>query len=326
MKKSIVLLLAALALLLVAAPGGASAAHHKPKHCPKGKHRNGKKCVKNHVVRGPQGERGPQGPAGQKGDPGTPGTNGVGQPGTNGQPGGTGPEGPEGPQGPPAPTNPLAYNNITPESRIDNTPSLGYAATGTTEFGSQIAFAREGGVTDPEVEVLMSVWTCESGEWNAGCITANPAATFAAPLTLNVYAVGSENSVGALLATTTETFNLHYRPSADATCASPTQFKASDGHCQNGSPQAVTFDVAGTLPHRVIVSIAFTPSNTAGDPLNSLNVGVEGPASVGSNPLEGLEGVYWDSQWFGTPGPFGLEEQTGEWKPGESQIAAAVTE
>ena len=140
MKKSIALLLAALALALVAVPGGAVAAHHhKPKVCPKGKHRNGKKCVKNHVARRPQGEAGPQGPAGApgpKGETGAPGTNG-----TNGTPGATGPTGPSGPEGQPAAPSPVTYSNITPESRIDNPVSLGYAATGTTEFGSQIVLA-----------------------------------------------------------------------------------------------------------------------------------------------------------------------------------------
>lgn len=294
MKRWIALLIAALALLVV--PVGASAAqHHAPKKCPKGKHRNGKKCVKNQVVRGPQG------PAGSIGA--------------------TGAQGEAGPVGPPADVTPagpsVAYDNIAPESLIDNPVSLGYAATGTTEFGSQIAFGREGGVTDPEVEVLMSVWTCESGEWNAGCLTLDPEATFPAELTLNVYEVTYENQVGALLASATETFDLRYRPTSDPTCSDPTSFKASDGHCQHGLPQSVVFDgLTGTLPHRVIVSVAFSPSG----PTNSLNVGVEGPASVGVNPLEQREGIYWDS-----PGPFSLEEFSGEWQPGESQIAAKVT-
>lgn len=361
MRHTRIAVLALLALvLLVGAIGttSASAAHHpKPIHCKSGFHRNGKKCVKNPP--GPQkGETGAQGPKGDNGSNGTngkDGTNGVngkdgtngttgidgedgapgapgapgspgapGAPGSPGAPGAPGEKGEQGEQGPPAPTNPVAYANITPETRIDNTPSLGYAATGTTEFGSQIAFGREGGVTDPSaVEVLMSVWTCETGEWNAGCSTVDPLATFAAPLTLNVYAVGSENSVGALLATQSKTFDLNYRPTADPTCGSPTQFKAADGHCQNGSPQGVVFDgITGALPHRVIVSVAFTPSG----PTDSLNVGVEGPPSIGTNPLEAREGVYWNSLWFGNKtGVFSLDE-TGEWPVGESPIAIKVTE
>lgn len=314
--RSIVLAALAVAALLIV-PVGASAAGHHPKKCPAGMHRNGHKCVKNHVVKAqvPAGSTGPQGPAGSTGPTGP-----------------QGPTGPVGPEGQPPAPSPVAYNNISPETRIDNTPSLGYAATGTTEFGSQIAFGREGGVASPDVEVLMSVWTCQAGEWSSGCVTVNPAATFPAALTLKVYAVGSENAVGALLATQTHTFNLHYRPSANTTvppCPSATQFKASDGHCQNGSPQPVVFSgITGVLPHRVIVSVKFTPSNTAGDPLNSLNVGVEGPASVGSNPLEAREGIYWDSAWVPAANSLGfrLEEEKGEWKPGESQIAAKFTE
>jgi hypothetical protein len=315
--RSIVLAALAVAALLIV-PVGASAAGHHPKKCPAGMHRNGHKCVKNHVVKAqvPAGSTGPQGPAGSTGPTGP-----------------QGPTGPAGPEGQPPAPSPVAYNNISPETRIDNTPSVGYAATGTTQFGSQIAFGREDGVTSPDVEVLMSVWTCQTGEWSIGCVTTNPAATFPASLTLNIYRVAAENEVGTLLATQTHTFNLHYRPTAaaDVTCASPTQFKASDGHCQNGSPQPVVFNgITGVLPHRVIVSVKFTPSNAAGDPLNSLNVGVEGPASVGSNPLEAREGIYWDSAWNPVnPNSLGFrleEEETGEWKPGESQIAVKLTE
>lgn len=359
--------LALLALALLVGAIGAStadAAHTKPVHCKAGTHRNGKKCIKNHTVRGPQGEAGPQGPAGSQGTKGDNGTNGTpgtqgaqgptgptgpqgnpgptgpagptgptgpeggtgptGPTGPEGPTGPTGPTGPEGPAGPPAPTNPVAYANISPETRIDNTPSLGYAATGTTEFGGQVAFAREGGVTDPSaVEVLMSVWTCEQGEWNSGCVTADPTATFSAELTLNVYRVGPSNSVGALLATQTKSFDLAYRPTADPTCTSPTQFRASDGHCQNGSPQGVVFDgITGALPHRVIVTVAFTPSG----PTNSLNVGVEGPPSIGTAPLEAREGIYADSPFLGSSGSLELIEAPEEWPVGEGQIAVKITE
>lgn len=299
----------------------------KPIHCPKGKHRNGAKCVKNHVTRGPQGAAGTNGSNGEKGAVGAPGAPGAaGSAGPTGPAGGTGPTGPVGPTGPQgeaAPINPNAYDNITPESRVDNPVSLGYAATSSTQFGSQIALAGEGGIVSPQVEVLLSVWTCEHGEWNAGCETNTLFGHFAAPLTLNVYAVGSENSVGALLATTTETFNLPYRPTSDPTCTDPTKFRASDGSCNHGLPTPVTFDLAGSLPHKVIVAVEFTPSG----PTDSLNVALEGPATIGSNPTEAAEGIYWDSTFFGTSGGvFGYEAHSGEWAPGEGQIAARVIE
>jgi hypothetical protein len=290
-------------MLLAALAPVASAAHHKPIHCKKGMHRNGKKCVKNQhpvqVVTVP----GPQGTAGAPGVPGPAGP--------------TGSSGPAGPEGEPAPVSSLLFDNITPESRVDNPVSLGYGATGTTQFGSQISLGREGGVTNPSVEVLMSSWTCEHGEWNAGCVTAG--GMYSTELTLNVYEVGFENAVGPLITSDTGTFAIPYRPSADATCPSATQYRASDGKCFNGLPAPVTFNLTGHLPHNVIVAVEFDPSGNT----NSLNVGLEGPPTIGQNPLAGLEGVYWDSSFYGS-GTFELEEQS-EFSPGE-QLAARITE
>lgn len=306
MKRYIAIIGACLLLCAaLSAQAGAVQVHHKPIHCKKGTHRNGKKCVTNQhpvqviIVPGPTGPQGVSGSAGQ-----------AGTQGPAGQTGATGPE------GAPAPVNPLLFDNITPESRIDNPVSLGYAATGTTQFGSQISLGREGGVTDPTVEVLMSSWTCEQGEWNAGCVTAAPS-TYSTALTLNVYAVAFENQAGELITSDTSTFAIPYRPSADPTCPSATQYRATDGKCFNGLPAPVSFHLAGTLPHNVIVTVEFNPAG----PTNSLNVGLEGPPTVGQNPLSGLEGIYWDSSFYGS-GTFGLEEQS-EFSPGE-QLAARI--
>lgn len=314
--KKITLILAALLALALLTAGPASAAHHKPK-CPKHTHRNGKVCVKVKTVRGPQGEAGATGATGTA-------TPAPSAPAATLTPSGFTTEqiafctknpgqynicNPE--------PNPYIWANLTPESRTDNPPSLGYAATGTTQFGTQIAIAPEGGVIgNRTVEVLMSVWTCEHGEWNAGCVTNNAAATFNAPLTLNIYEVGFENAVGPKLTSVSKTFALRYRPSASAACgAGSTQYQAEDGKCFNGLPQAVTFPISGLYPHKFIVAVEYHPSNAPGDPLNSLNVGLEGPPSVGQNSLEGAEQAYSDSGHA-----FGLE---GGWVVGE-QLAARI--
>jgi hypothetical protein len=326
--KWIVLLIAALSLAVASAASaaGPNQANHNNhgKVCKKGYHRNGKKCIKNRAAQ-PTGVPSPQAPAGPAGPAGNPGPTGPAGPsgpaGTNGTNGSNGSNGTNGEDL----TTPFPYDNITPESRTDNPVSLGFAATGTTEFGSQVALGVEGGVTGPEVEVLMSVWTCEHGEWNGtgdnACSTTNPAATFAAPLTLNVYEVTYENEVGDLIASTDQTFDLHYRPNGDATCPDPTSFKASDGHCQHGSPQAVTFtDLTAALPHRFILAVEYDPTG----PLDALNVGLEGPPTIGHNPLEAREGVYWDSAWYGQQNTtFHLDEEP-ELPVGESQLAARI--
>lgn len=215
----------------------------------------------------------------------------------------------------------VVYDNVEPASLTDNPVSLGYAATGTTEFGSQVV-AKEA-MTNPEVEVLMSVWTCENfADSGAPCETHDTQATFPAELTLNLYEVTYENQIGKLLSTTTGNFPLRFRPSPSAGCTDGTGFEASDGHCQHGLPVPVTFKVSGNVPRKVIATVSFTPAG----PTLSLNVGLEGPASIGSNPLEGREGVYWNSQWYGLKtSDLRLEQNTGEWQPGESQMAAKIT-
>ena len=75
----------------------------------------------------------------------------------------------------------------------------------------------------------MSSWACQAGGWNGSpspCAT-TPGATFSVPITLNIFGVGPATSngpstVGSLLATDTQTFNIPYRPSADPIdCPSP---------------------------------------------------------------------------------------------------------
>lgn len=343
------LLLAVAALLALAAPMASAAKPHKKHHvlvCHAPKHRNGNKCVL--PPKGPVGPAGPQGPTGSQGSAGSTGSAGPdgsqgvagatgatgstgpqGEVGPIGPIGVTGPQGGEGPQGPAGPTGPegapyvppsTKYDNIEPRSLIDNPVSLGYGATSSTEFGSQIVSTDE--VVNPEVEALLSVWTCEQGEWNAGCVTADPLATFPAELTLNVYEVTYENEVGALLSSTTETFNLPFRPTSNCP-TDTTKFVASDGSCNHGLPVPVTFNPSVAIPRKAIVSVEYTPTG----PLGSLNVAVEGSPSIGSNPLESREGIYWNSTFFGTSGGvFSLEENSGEWQPGESQIAVSITE
>ncbi len=213
----------------------------------------------------------------------------------------------------------VVYDNIEAASLTDNPVSLGYAATGTTEFGSEVAMTEA--AEEPEVQVLLSVWSCESGG-GASCVTADPLARFPAELTLKAYKVGYENEVGELVSTTTKSFQLPYRPTTDPSCPDGTSFKAADGHCQHGLPTPVTFEPTVAIPRKAILVVEFTPDSTATD---SLNVGLEGPASIGSNPLESREGVYWNSQWFGTKTTdLRLEEGTGEWWIGESQMAVKV--
>ena len=76
--------------------------------------------------------------------------------------------------------------------------------------------------------MVMSDWACEHGHWyvpvgtvatngDGPCVTP-PGATFSQAITLNIYAVvpGAPPQPGALIHTTTQTFQIPFRPSSDA--------------------------------------------------------------------------------------------------------------
>jgi hypothetical protein len=219
------------------------------------------------------------------------------------------------------------YNTI-PSPLPGNLFSLGYEATSTSEWGDQVLFA-PGGRALTTVTVTMSSWGCQIGTWNGqNCVTA-PGATFTHPITVNVYAVGAGNSVGALLATKTQTVTIPYRPSADLiNCTGSNAgkwYEASTGTCFNGKAANVTIDLSSptvTLPNNVIVSVAYNTSHygyapigqspacystAAGCPYDSLNVaGTDlSTLTVGSNP-------YPDDAYFNTQfGPFYCDGGTG---------------
>src|SRR5690606_24430878 len=118
----------------------------------------------------------------------------------------------------------------------------------------------------------------------------------------SVYERGEGNEVGDLIRSKTETFQFPYRPSSDATCADPTQFKNAEGNCQNGQLKEIGWKLSGTtLPDEVVISVAFN-TQTWGyapvgkpTPADSLNFALRAPPSIGSNPLL-TEGIYWASK------------------------------
>lgn len=126
--------LAALALIIAAAPASA-----KPIHCPKGKHRNGHKCVKNH-----KNKPGPRGPQGAPGPAGTPGV--AGPAGATGTTGPAGPTGATGAEGTPSVRKVTALDGSYPaasgwfatsgdEAEVNN------PTTALTVFGAETSFA-----------------------------------------------------------------------------------------------------------------------------------------------------------------------------------------
>jgi hypothetical protein len=239
------------------------------------------------------------------------------------------------------------YNNI-PHPLPGNLPSVSYEATGTSEFGDRVAFAGTArGLTS--VTVTMSSWACQSGHWTSGdCATAH-GAKFSHPITLNLYAAVSPNLVGPLIGTTTQTFAMPYRPSADPINCTGTSagkwYDKTSKTCFNGKAFTIRFNLAShhlVLPDQVIFGVAYNttdygyapigpmPCSTtaAGCAYDSLNVAVADPAtslSAGSDPApsDAYQDTLYDSCTNGSIKPFGLD--AGCWtglKPAVRFIAA----
>jgi len=209
----------------------------------------------------------------------------------------------------------VIYNNI-PNPTPGNLPSDGFEATSTSEFGGQVQFA---GTTryNPVVTVLMSSWGCQAGGWSTDNCVTTPGATFSEPITLNIYNVNADNSPGSLVSTLTETFNIPFRPSADATnCTVGEWYDATDATCYNGLNTPISFDFTGlnvTLPNNVIIGVAYNTSDYGSTPYgdattchstlegcgyDSLNVSTNPLPSVGT-ALPTINDAYQSSTWAG---------------------------
>jgi hypothetical protein len=88
------------------------------------------------------------------------------------------------------------------------------------------------------------------------------------------------------IATSTQTFNVPYRPSASPKCGDGGWLTPSK-ECKNGLADDVTFNFShATLPLQVVYAISYPPGS---EPSNSLNVALTGQApSVGTSVDEDL--------------------------------------
>ena len=196
------------------------------------------------------------------------------------------------------------YNNI-PSPLPGNLPSIGFQATQTSEFGGQVEFAGTNR-KNPTVKVTMSSFACVTGSWNGGNCGTPAGSKFEWPITISVYEVGGENSVGSLVARASKTFKLPYRPSANyAKCngANAGKWYSMVSHeCFNGKAFSISLGLkVAKLPEKAIIGVAYNTSNYGAEPqhaacqsteagcyYDALNVGVreagEGGPSLGADP------------------------------------------
>jgi hypothetical protein len=108
-----------------------------------------------------------------------------------------------------------------------------------------------------------------------------------------------------------------YRPSANAKRCSAGASKGGwysvrDKECHHGKLFRITFRLKGALlPGKAIISVAYNTKNYGAaptgveGPYDSLNVGLTGPATVGTQSMP--DGAYWNTSY----GPFYCDKGVG---------------
>lgn len=205
----------------------------------------------------------------------------------------------------------IIYNTI-PSPLPANVPSQPYEAVQSGEFGGLIQFAGDSSTYSlTDATVAMSDWALAS-DYTPNGTTITPSG-FYVPLTLNIYAVGPNNTVGPLIGSDLLNAFIPWRPAADGSCG--TGYLGGDGHCYNGSLSTVVFSLGGiVVPDQVIYGLSYdttdygtNPTGVPG-PYDSLNFGLSTSApSVGSDPLPGT--AYWETStahWYADGGAGGV--------------------
>ncbi len=244
-------------------------------------------------------------------------------------------------------SNPYLYKSTVPLASVGNLPSASFEATGTDELGNQITLDHAGNVGG--VVVTMSSWACESGHWNTGNCETTPGARFTWPITFSIYnaATGTPPVAGSLIARSTKSFAMPYRPSANNTHCTGTNagkwWDAALQKCFNGKATNIAFAFTGvSLPKNVVFGISYNTSDYGYSPIgrgtvcsstpqgcfyDSLNVGLtQDPTNVSAGSDPGPTGTlfvhsshdysYCDNGAAGT-GTFRLDSPTsGCWSVG----------
>lgn len=226
----------------------------------------------------------------------------------------------------------VVYDALPSVSPDTNYPSLGFQATSTSEFGDYIHLGGSNRKLNT-VTVTMSNWA-KYADYNSNPVYNSSG--WSHPITLNVYKshLGSDGAPDALLATTTQTASIPWRPAEDPSCGLTTSngygWKVG-GTCfdYNGIAFNVTFDLSGlsvALPDDIIVGVAYDTQSYrnpigASGPYNSLNVAIPDnqPFTVGYD--DSAANVFWKNTYLGGANVF--SQDTG-WTP-NGTVALRIT-
>jgi hypothetical protein len=180
----------------------------------------------------------------------------------------------------------VIYDSSAKNGPPSNLPSAGPEAYAFSKMYEGINFA--GGPRKlSNITVTLSSWACVSGTWFAGDCSTPAGATFSQPVTLEIY-----DSTGThLLASSTQTFSVPYRPSASPKCGDGEWYSSGLKQCFNGFADDVTFGFGGnvTLPDSVVYAISYNTThygpNSIGEGAScfgSLNIALNTAPSIGT--------------------------------------------
>lgn len=214
----------------------------------------------------------------------------------------------------------VIYSSYVGNPLVGNLPSVGGEAYAFDELGNAITFAGTNRKLT-NVVVTMSSWACVSGAWFSDDCTTPAGSTFTLPITFNIYGPSVDGGLhpGSLVATSTQTFSIPYRPSASPKCTGDDAGKwydPSSKTCFNGLATNITFNFSGVdLPDSVVFGIAYdtthfgyTPigesapcyGTVAGCPYDSLNIALSSESAT--NPSAGSDvtpGTIWQNSPYG---------------------------
>lgn len=203
----------------------------------------------------------------------------------------------------------VIYNSVI-SPLPGNLASQPFQAQQVSEFGNAVNFSAGTSHSLSKVVVTMSSWGCASGSWSLNTCTTPEDATFAQPITLNIYGPSADGvNPGAKITSVTNTFNIKFRPSASPLCVGDNigkWYEKSSKTCFNGLAQNITFNLKNVkVGSSAIFGIAYNTTSYGYAPIgtsaacfttsqgcgyDSLNVAVtEDPTnvSVGSSVVSG---------------------------------------
>jgi hypothetical protein len=202
----------------------------------------------------------------------------------------------------------VIFNSTVPNGPPANVPSLGPEAYAFNQLGNAVTFAGSARRLT-SVTVGLSSWACYSGAWYSGDCSTPSGATFPQAITFNIY----DPTGTAVLASSTQTFSIPYRPSASPKCTGDNAgkwYSSSLKTCFNGFYNEVTFSFSGvTLPDNVVYGIEYNtrdygpaPTGVAG-PSDSLNIALVTEPSDATAGTDTAPGSLWEEHSGGAFAP-----------------------